>query len=145
MNGSREIAKIASTESTTKMTSLISRNSNATSRGSHASGRSAAMDDGRVQRHDARQLVARVGLVVFVAVALSAVAYPGWFRFYAIATIPVLVGFGAASSVAFQGIEQNFTPWAGSFERINAYFILRVAGPAGRDRAPVARSETTPF
>ena len=32
-----------------------------------------------------------------------------------------LVGFGAASSVAIQGIEQNFTPWAGGFERINAY------------------------
>jgi hypothetical protein len=61
------------------------------------------------------------GLVVFMAVALSAVAYPGWFRLYAIATIPILVGFGAASSVAIQGIEQNFTPWAGGFERINAY------------------------
>lgn len=38
-----------------------------------------------------------------------------------IATIPVLVGFGAASSVAIQGIVQNSTPWAGAFERINAY------------------------
>jgi hypothetical protein len=61
------------------------------------------------------------GLVVFVAVALSAVAYPGWFRLYAIASIPILVGFGAASSAAIKGIEQNFTPWAGAFERINAY------------------------
>jgi hypothetical protein len=61
------------------------------------------------------------GLVVFVAVALSAVAFPGWFRLYAIATIPILVGFGAASSVAIQGLEQDFTPWAGGFERINAY------------------------
>ena len=60
-------------------------------------------------------------LVVFVALALSAVAYSGWFRLYAIATIPILVGFGVASSVALQGIEQNFTPWAGGFERINAY------------------------
>jgi hypothetical protein len=54
------------------------------------------------------------GLVVFVAVALSAVAYPGWFRLCAIATIPILVEFGAAWSVAIQGIEQNFTPWAGA-------------------------------
>ena len=61
------------------------------------------------------------GLVVFVAVALSAVAYPGWFRVYTIATIPILVGFGAASSVAIQGLERNVTPWAGGFERINAY------------------------
>ena len=61
------------------------------------------------------------GLVVFVAVALSAIAYHGWFRLYAILTIPVLVVFAAASSVAIQGIEENFTPWAGAFERINAY------------------------
>ena len=61
------------------------------------------------------------GLVVFVAVALSAVAYPGWFRLYAIATLPILIGFGAASSVAIQGIDENSTPWAGACERINAY------------------------
>jgi Protein of unknown function (DUF998) len=60
-------------------------------------------------------------LIVFAAVVLSAVAFSGWFRLYAIATIPVLVGFGAASSVAIQGIAQNSTPWAGAFERINAY------------------------
>jgi hypothetical membrane protein len=60
-------------------------------------------------------------LIVFTAVVLSAVAFPGWFRLYSIATIPVLVGFGTASSVAIQGIAQNSTPWAGAFERINAY------------------------
>jgi hypothetical protein len=60
-------------------------------------------------------------LIVFAAVVLSAVAFSGWFRLYAIATIPVLVGFGAASSVAIQGMAQNSTPWAGAFERINAY------------------------
>lgn len=60
-------------------------------------------------------------LVVFVAMALSAVASAGWFRLYSIATLAVLIGFGAASSVAIQGLEQNSTPWAGGFERINAY------------------------
>jgi hypothetical membrane protein len=60
-------------------------------------------------------------LIVFAAVALSAVVYPGWFRFYSLVTIPVLIGFGVASSVAIQGIKQNSTPWAGAFERINAY------------------------
>jgi hypothetical membrane protein len=60
-------------------------------------------------------------LVVFVALALSAVAFAGWFRLYAIATLAVLIGFGAASSVAIQGLDQNSTPWAGGFERINAY------------------------
>ena len=60
-------------------------------------------------------------LIVFTAVVLSAVAFKGWFRLYSIATIPVLVGFGAASSVAIQGLAHNSTPWAGAFERINAY------------------------
>jgi hypothetical protein len=58
---------------------------------------------------------------VVAAMVSSAVAYPGWFRFYAIATAVVLIGFGAASGVAIQGIEQDQTAWAGAFERINAY------------------------
>jgi len=33
----------------------------------------------------------------------------------------VVAGFGMASSLAMRGIEQNDTPWAGGFERINAY------------------------
>ena len=33
----------------------------------------------------------------------------------------VVVGFGAASGVAMSGLEHNDTPWAGTFERINAY------------------------
>jgi hypothetical protein len=60
-------------------------------------------------------------LFVLVAIVLSAVAYLGWFRFYSIATVLVLVGFGTASSIAMGGIEENLTPWAGGFERINAY------------------------
>jgi hypothetical protein len=32
-----------------------------------------------------------------------------------------LAVFGIASSFAMRGIDQNDTPWAGSFERINAY------------------------
>ena len=60
-------------------------------------------------------------ILVLAMMALSAVAYRGWFRFYAIATMVVMVGFGMAASVAIRGIEQNDTPWAGGFERINAY------------------------
>jgi hypothetical membrane protein len=60
-------------------------------------------------------------LLVFVAMALSAVAYRGWFRLYSIATLLILIGFGGAASVAIGGIEENITPWAGGFERINAY------------------------
>ena len=39
-------------------------------------------------------------------------------------TLLVLIGFGAASGIAIQGIEQNDTPWAGAFERINAYALM---------------------
>ena len=60
-------------------------------------------------------------ILVLAMMALSAVAYRGWFRFYAIATMVVMVGFGMAASVAIRGIEQNDTPWAGGFERINVY------------------------
>jgi len=63
-------------------------------------------------------------LMMFVAVALSAVAYRGRFRLNAIVTNLVLIGFGAASGNAIQGIEENHTPWAGAFERINAYALM---------------------
>ena len=60
-------------------------------------------------------------VIVLAMMVLSAVAYRGWFRFYSFATMVVVVGFGMASSLAIRGIEQNDTPWAGGFERINAY------------------------
>lgn len=58
---------------------------------------------------------------VIVAMVLSAVAYRGPFRLYSIATMLVVVGFGAAASFAIRGIGQNMTPWAGAYERLNAY------------------------
>jgi uncharacterized protein DUF998 len=61
--------------------------------------------------------------IVLAAVVLSAVAYRGWFRLYAIATVVAMTGFGIASGIAIRGIEQNHTPWAGAFERINAYAL----------------------
>jgi hypothetical protein len=64
------------------------------------------------------------GLIISVAVALSAVAYRGWFRLYSIVTLVAMIGFGAASGIAIQGIEQNDTPWAGAFERVNAYVLM---------------------
>jgi hypothetical protein len=60
-------------------------------------------------------------VLVVAMMALSAAAYRGWFRLYALATMVVVVGFGAASGVAMSGVEQDDTPWAGGFERINAY------------------------
>jgi hypothetical protein len=61
------------------------------------------------------------GILVATMMALSAIAYRGWFRVYALATMAVVIGFGMASGAAMGGIEQNDTPWAGAFERINAY------------------------
>jgi hypothetical membrane protein len=69
-------------------------------------------------------LSATFSLFVVVAIALSAVAYRGWFRLCAITTIVVIVGFGMAAALAIRGIEQNNTPWAGGFERVNAYVYL---------------------
>jgi len=66
-------------------------------------------------------LSAVFSLLVVAMMILSAVAYPGWFRLYALATTVVVVGFGMASSLAIRGITRNDTPWAGGFERINAY------------------------
>ena len=61
---------------------------------------------------------------VIVAVALSAVAFRGWFRIYSVGTLLAMTGFGIASGNAIQGLEQNDTPWAGAFERVNAYALM---------------------
>lgn len=60
-------------------------------------------------------------LIVSAVMVLAALAYRGRFRLYTIATLLFFIGFGAASGVAIQGIEQNSTPWTGGFERISAY------------------------
>jgi hypothetical protein len=39
-------------------------------------------------------------------------------------TVVVMLGFGMASSIAIQGIEENDAPWAGAFERISAYALM---------------------
>jgi hypothetical protein len=83
--------------------------------------------------------------LVIAAIALSAVAYRGWFRLYSLGTIAVVVvGFGMASAFAIQGIEQNDTPLAGGFERINAYayfaWLILLAVTVMRREAPETRS-----
>jgi hypothetical protein len=80
------------------------------------------------------------GLLVVAGIVLSAIGKAGWFRTLSIACLAILLGFGAASAFAIRGIEQNDTPWAGAFERINAYAyftwlvalavsLLRLHGP----------------
>ena len=89
-------------------------------------------------------LSAVFSVLVIAAMAVSAVAYRGWFHLYALVTIVVVVGFGMAASFAIQGIEQNDTAWAGGFERINAYayfaWLIVLAVTVMRREAPATRS-----
>jgi hypothetical membrane protein len=89
-------------------------------------------------------LSAVFSLFVVAAMVLSAAAYRGWFRLYSLATIVVVAGFGMASAVAMGGIEQNDTPGAGGFERINAYayfaWLIVLAATVMRRELPAKRS-----
>src|SRR3954454_3696055 len=63
-------------------------------------------------------------LGICAVVVLAAVACRGWFGLYSIGTLLVMMAFRILSGVAIRGIEQNNTPWAGVFERINAYALM---------------------
>lgn len=60
-------------------------------------------------------------VLVVAMMVLSSVAYRGWFRVYSLVTLLFVAVFGMAAAFAIRGLEQNDTPWAGGFERINAY------------------------
>ena len=75
-------------------------------------------------RLDAPGVKRGVGHGISVAIMLAAVAIRGWFRWFSIASLVVILGFTALSSVAIQGIEQNDTPWAGALERVSAYGFM---------------------
>jgi hypothetical protein len=64
------------------------------------------------------------GIGISVAMVLAAVAIRGWFRWFSIVSLVVIVGSSALSSVAIQGMEQNDTPWAGALERVSAYGFM---------------------
>ncbi|HEX6757650.1 MAG TPA: hypothetical protein VF086_04430 [Propionibacteriaceae bacterium] len=53
-------------------------------------------------------LSALFSVLVIAAMALSAVAYRGWFRLYSLATIAVVVGFGMATSFAIHEASPGF-------------------------------------
>src|SRR5215207_2013636 len=64
------------------------------------------------------------GIGISAAIVLAAVAIRGWFRWFSIASLAVILGFTALSSVAIQGIEENDTAWAGALERVSAYGVM---------------------
>ncbi|HEY7686280.1 MAG TPA: DUF998 domain-containing protein [Gemmatimonadales bacterium] len=69
------------------------------------------------------------GLLTLVAMAFSAAAFGKRFRIYSIATIVLMVSFGALTSVAAPQMEANLpTPWIGVWERLNiAVWMLWIA------------------
>lgn len=84
------------------------------------------------------------GIVISVAIVLAAVAIRGWFRWFSIVSLVVIVGSSALSSVAIQGMEQNDTPWAGALERVSAYgFMVWLVVLASITLRPY-RAETEP-
>jgi hypothetical protein len=61
----------------------------------------------------------------------------GWFRWFSIASLAVILGFTALSSVAVQGIEENDTRWAGALERVTAYgFMVWLVGRSVTQASP---------
>jgi hypothetical protein len=65
-----------------------------------------------------------VGLM-FAAMAFGAAAFGMWFRVYSIATIMVLLIFGALTTSNAPRVAANMpTPWAGLWERINIVVFL---------------------
>ncbi len=62
------------------------------------------------------------GLLIFAAVAASAVALRGWFRFYAGASLVVMIASIVLTGPLMGAISTNQpTPLLGAFERVNAY------------------------
>jgi hypothetical protein len=89
------------------------------------------------------------GLGVAAMMVLSAVAYSGAFRLYASTTLAVVAAFGVASSIAMSGLEQNDTPWAGAFERVNAYaylawLVVLAVTVARREHRPIETTSERP-
>ena len=68
------------------------------------------------------------GVFVFLvigAVACASVAYPGWFRYYCLASLLVMAAAGWLAAEPSRDLAENRpTPWLGAFERVNAYVYL---------------------
>ncbi len=64
-------------------------------------------------------------LLMLTAIGFGAAAFGKWFRFYSIATIVILLVFGALTGLGASRIEANLpTPWVGVTERINIGIFL---------------------
>ena len=64
-------------------------------------------------------------VLMFAAMAFGAAAFGLWFRLYTIATIVILLAFGALTSADAPELAANLpTPWAGLWERISIMGFL---------------------
>ncbi len=62
---------------------------------------------------------------MMLVIILGAVAFKKWFRIYSVATLMILIVFGALTAKDSSGIEQNLpTPLIGIWERINIGIYL---------------------
>jgi len=85
-------------------------------------------------------------LLMFLAIGFGTTAFGRRFRLYSLATIVVLLAFGALTFTEAPKLQANLpTPWIGLWERINiSVFLLWVAVLAIRMWRPVtAQAETT--
>ena len=67
-------------------------------------------------------------LLMLLAIGFGAAAFGKWFRFYSVATLVILVVFGALTFLDAPRVAANLpTPWIGVWERINiGVFLLWV-------------------
>jgi hypothetical protein len=89
-------------------------------------------------------MVTAIGVFTFLLeIGFAATAFGTWFRLYSIATIVVMLVFGAITSFYAPQVQANEpTPWVGAYERINAYgYMLWIGVLAGlllrQQRPPV--------
>jgi hypothetical protein len=90
---------------------------------------------------------AAISLLIVLAIAFAARAFGGRFRAYSIATIAVVLGFGALTSVYGPRIGANLpTPGAGIVERVDlgAYLVWVVVLAVALLRAPVVVTPRRP-
>jgi Protein of unknown function (DUF998) len=83
-------------------------------------------------------------LLMLLAIGFGAAAFGKRFRLYSIATIVLLVVFGALTGLESPRIAANLpTPWVGVWERINigVFLLWVVALPIALLRAPVEQSQ----
>jgi len=65
------------------------------------------------------------GALLMLSIGFAATAFGRWFRAYAVATIVLLIAFGAVTGTYTASVQANLsTPWLGVWERIDAGLLM---------------------